>query len=209
MPDQAYRLRIRSADGLTDTLVLTSIRGGTNPYIAAVPSGDGQEVDLLTGAVRTGAYVVEVVDAVIGTDSTGTLRIVTQNLYDGTEEYLLLENGDKILLENGDPIELERNNAEFGRPHLLSRAAFLEMSTDGGSTWTTWQAGYLTNVRQVDAIRYAFTVSNTRRIEQSKRLFTWSDSAERAAFPKRGCIVGGPVIGGFGVGNDLAIDSGG
>ncbi len=113
MPNQAYRLRIRSADDLSNTLVITSIRGGTNPYISGVPSGDGQEVDLLTGAVRTGAYNVEVVDAVIGTDSTGTLRIVTQNLYDGVEEYLLLENGDKILLENGDPIELEANNVPF------------------------------------------------------------------------------------------------
>ncbi len=108
MPNQAYRLRIRSADDLSNTLVITSIRGGTNPYISGVPSGDGQEVDLLTGAVRTGAYNVEVVDAVIGTDSTGTLRIVTQNLYDGVEEYLLLENGDKILLENGDPIDMYR-----------------------------------------------------------------------------------------------------
>lgn len=209
MPTQAYRLRIRSADNTTDTLVITSVRGGTNPYISSVPSGDGQEVDLLSGAVRTGAYVVEVVDAVVGSDTTGTLRIVTQNLYDGIEEYLLLENGDKILLENGDPIELELNNAEFGQPHLLSRKAFLEMSTDGGSNWTVWQSGYLTNVRQVDAIRYAFTISNTRRVEQTKQLFTWSSNAEQTAFPQRGCVVGGPVIGGFGVGGDKTIDSGG
>jgi hypothetical protein len=209
MPTQAYRLRIRSADNTTDTLVVTSVRGGTNPYIVDVPSGDGQEVDLLTGAVRTGAYVVQVIDVVTGSTPDGTLRLVTSQLYDGTEEYLLLENGDKILLESGDPIELELNNAEFGRPHLLSRAAFLEMSTDGGSNWTVWQAGYLSNVRQVDAIRYAFTISNTRRVEQTKQLFTWSDSAERAAFPKRGCIVGGPIIGGFGVGGDRTTDSGG
>lgn len=207
MPNQAYRLRIRSADGLSDTLVITSIRGGTNPYIARVPSGDGQEVDLLTGAVRTGAYVVEVVDAVTGVDTTGTLRIVTAQLYDGVEEYLLLENGDKILLENGEPIELEANNAEFGRPHLLSRKAFLEMSTDGGSNWTVWQSGYLGNVRQIDAITYAFTISNTRRVEQTKQIFTWSAAAERVAFPQRGCVFGGPIIDGFGAGGDRTIDS--
>lgn len=210
MPTQAYRLRIRPANDTgvePDALVITSIRGGTNPYIAAVPNGDGQEVDLLTGAVRTGAYVVEVADVVMGTDSTGTIRLVTSNLYDGTEQFLLLENGDKILLENGDPIELEVNNAEFGRPHLLSRKAFLEMSADGGSTWSVWQAGYLTNVRQVDAIRYAFTISNTRRVEQTKQVFTWTSSQERLKFPQRGCVFGGPIIDGFGVGGDKTIDS--
>ena len=211
MPTQAYRLRIRNAADNADTLTVTSIRGGTNPYIAGIPNGDGQEVDLLTGAVRTGAYVVEVIDVVTGADSTGTLRLVTSQIYDGIDEFLLLENGDKILLENGDPIELEANNAEFGRPHLLSRKAFLEMSSDGGSNWDVWQAGYLTSVRQIDAIRYAFTISNTRRVEQTQRIFAWDKPAERSAFPKRGCLFGGPVIGGFGAseGSNLTPDSGG
>jgi len=209
MPNQAYRLRIRNAVDNANALVITSIAGGTNPYIAAPPSGDGQEVDLLTGAVRTGAYVVEVVDAVTGTDAVGTIRVVTNQLYDGVEEYLLLENGDKILLESGDPIELEGNNAEFGRPHLLSRKAFVEMSSNGGSTWDVWCAGYLTSVRQVDAIRYAFTVSNTRRIEQTKQVFTWQTQAERDAFPQRGCIFGGPIIDGLKGGPTRGIDSGG
>jgi hypothetical protein len=209
MPNQAYRLRIRNAADSANALVLTSVAGGTNPYIAAPPSGDGQEVDLLTGAVRTGAYVVEVVDAVTGTDAVGTIRVVTNQLYDGVEEYLLLESGDKILLESGDPIELEANNAEFGRPHLLSRKAFVEMTTDGGATWVVWCAGYLTSVRQIDAIRYAFTVSNTRRVEQTKQVFTWQTAAERTAFPKRGCVFGGPIIGGLGGGTTRTIDSGG
>ncbi len=209
MPTQAYRLRIRNAADNNNALVITSIRGGTNPYIAAPPNGDGQEVDLLTGAVRTGAYTIEVVDVVTGSDAVGTLRVVTSQLYDGTEEYLLLESGDFLLLENGDPIEMEQNNAEFGRPHLLSRKAFIEMSSDGGSNWTAWCAGYVTNVRQVDAIRYAFTVSNTRRVEQTKQVFTWQTAAERTAFPKRGCVFGGPVIGGLGGGTTRTVDSGG
>lgn len=211
MPTQAYRLRIRNAGDTADTLTVTSIRGGTNPFITGIPNGDGQEVDLLTGAVRTGAYVVEVIDVVTGADSTGTLRLVTSQIYDGIDEFLLLENGDKILLENGDPIELEANNAEFGRPHLLSRKAFLEMSSDNGSNWDVWQAGYLTSVRQIDAIRYAFTISNTRRVEQTQRIFAWDKAAERTAFPKRGCLFGGPVIGGFGAseGSNLTPDSGG
>ena len=160
MPNQAYRLRIRNAADSADALVLTSIAGGTNPYIASPPSGDGQEVDLLTGAVRTGAYVVEVVDVATGTDGTGTIRVLTNQLND--------------------------SSASTARPHLLSRRAFVEMSTNGGSSWTAWCAGYISNIRQIDAIRYAVTVSNTRRIEQTERVFTWQSKAERDAFPKRG-----------------------
>lgn len=182
MPNQAYRLRVRNAGDTADDFIITSIRGGENPYIASVPTGDGQEVDLLTGAVRTGAYVVEVADAVTGSDFTGTLRIITNKLYDGS--------------------------TVSSRPHLLSRKAFIELSTDGGANWpTVWIAGYLTSVRQIDAIRYSFTVSNTRRVEQTKQVFTWSTNDERAKFPQRGCVFGGPIIDGFGVGGDKTIDS--
>jgi len=188
MPAQAYRLRIRNAANTADALTFTSVRGGTNPYIAAPPNGDGQEVDLLTGSVRTGAYVVEVVDVVTGSDATGTLRAITSQLYD--------------------------SSASSGRPHLLSRRAFVEVSTDDGATWpTVWQAGYLTGIEQVDAVRYAFTISDTRRIETSYQAFTWSTLAEQTAFPQRGCLFGGPVINGFGGtplgANQVAIDSGG
>lgn len=155
--------------------MISSIRTDTNPYIASVPSGDGQEVDLLTGAVRTGAYNLEIVDAVTGSDGTGTLRVITAALTSG------------------------------GRQQLLSRRAFLEVSTDGGATWPiVWIAGYLTSVRQTSAISYAITISDSRRIERNHRAFTWGrnpqDSAksEQVLFPNRGCLLGGPIINGFG-----------
>jgi hypothetical protein len=176
VPSLAFRLRVRNAADSADALVVTSVRTGTNPYISGVPQGDGQEVDILTGAVRTGAYVVEVADVVTGSDGTGTLRLVTQ---------LLTDAG--------------------GRQQLLSRRTFVEVSEDGGATFpTAWMAGYLTNLRQVDAITYAFTVSDTRRVEQNHRAFTWGinpqDTAksEQVLFPQRGCLLGGPIINGFG-----------
>jgi len=176
MPSLTYRLRVRDPGDTTDTLVVTSTRAGTNPYIVSVPDGDGQEVDLLTGAVRSGSYVVEVADPVTGSDGTGPLRLVTRLLTDTA-----------------------------GRQHLLSRRAYVETSTDGGATWTgVWMAGYLTNLRQVDAITYAFTVSDSRRVEQNHRAFTWGENqqvpskSERVLFPQRGCLLGGPIIGGFG-----------
>ena len=170
----AFRLTIYQANGTTPDLTLTSLRTGTNPYITGVPSGDGQEVDLLTGAVRSGAYVVEVADVATGTDSTGTIRIITNKLED----------------------------ASF-RQQLLSRRAKLECSRDNGTTWEVWTFGYLTSLRQTDAITYAFTVSDSRRLESTHTAFTWwSDTNkttdERREFPNRGCILGGPMIQNFG-----------
>jgi hypothetical protein len=136
-----YRLRIKTPsnqfvpDPITDALVITSTPSGTNPYIAAPPSGDGQELDPITGSVRTGSYVVEVVDATTGTDGTGTVRVVTNALED---------------------TQL--------RQQLLSRRAYIETRTDGGA-WTTLTAGYVTNIRLVSPARYAITVGDTRRIE--------------------------------------------
>ena len=143
MPSYAieYRLRIRNAanaflpNGTADALVITSTPSGTNPYIAAPPSGDGQELDPVTGSVRTGSYVVEVVDAVTGTTGTGTVRVVTSALED---------------------TQL--------RQQLLSRRAFVETRTDGGA-WVTLTAGYITNIRLVSPARYVITVGDTRRIE--------------------------------------------
>ena len=41
---------------------VTSIRGGQQAYIESPPTGDGQEVDLLTGRTTDGAYTVRVLD---------------------------------------------------------------------------------------------------------------------------------------------------
>lgn len=57
-----YRLRVRNAADSADLLVVTSVRGGTNPYIAGAPSGDGQSFEPLTGASATGSYKLLVVD---------------------------------------------------------------------------------------------------------------------------------------------------
>jgi hypothetical protein len=217
MPDRYYRLRVRNAADTADAFIFSSVRGGTNPYIIEPPSGDGQEVDLLTGAVRTGAYQVRVADADTGTfDPIGTVRTVTQYLYDAGFGFLAKEDGSGyILLENGDNITVSADYA-YARPDLLSRKAFVEMSTNG-TDWppvggAVWMAGYITNITQDDAITYSFTVSDSRRVEQTQQIFTWSSTVEQTEFPQRGCIWGGPVIGGFGAqvgGTTTAIDTNG
>jgi hypothetical protein len=58
-----YQLVIRNADDTGDLLSVSSLRDGVNPYIASPPSGDGEEVEPLSGKVTVGAYTVEVIDA--------------------------------------------------------------------------------------------------------------------------------------------------
>ena len=106
-----YRLTIRDASTVatpnptTNLLVVTSDGAAGNPYISAAPQGDGVEIDPLTGTTRSGAYVVEVVDANTGTDATGTIRVVTNTLEDGAF-----------------------------RQQMISRRALVEVLRDGAAT---------------------------------------------------------------------------
>jgi hypothetical protein len=45
-----YRIVVRNKADTADLLDITSVRGGTNPYIKEPPVGDGASVDPLTGA---------------------------------------------------------------------------------------------------------------------------------------------------------------
>jgi len=95
---RAYRVRIH--DGTTaaatftnpataggNALVVTSLRGGTNPYLAAAPRGDGQTLDPITGKVEIGAYKVQVIDAA---PAGPTSRVVTSVLADANARWQLL-----------------------------------------------------------------------------------------------------------------------
>jgi hypothetical protein len=166
-----YRLRVRTVstlanpDGVSDAFTVSSVPADALPFIAAAPTGDGQEVDPITGAVRTGAYTLEIVDATTGTDGTGTIRALTSRLED----------------------------ADF-RQQLLSRRAFLEIRTDGGA-WSTLVAGYVLGVRLVGPVRYAVTIGDTRRVEQTQAIF---QGAALGAFQTRGCLTGGPLTADWG-----------
>lgn len=154
-----YRVRVRDAGDTADALVITSVRGGANPYIAEAPSGDGQEVDPLTGAVRTGSYTLQVADAITG----GTSRVFTSQLFDAA-----------------------------GRQKLLSRRSYIEFSTNSGSSWTGMVAGYLQSYRLVDAVTWELQIGDTRRVEQTQQVFDGTSTS----FAARGCIFGGPIVGG-------------
>lgn len=158
-----YRLRIRNAADSADDLIVSSVRGGTNPYLGGPPSGDGQEVDPLTGEVRTGVYTVEVIDAVTGTSGGTSDRVFTAKLFDAE-----------------------------GRQKLLSRRTYVEISETNGSSWSGLIAGYLLNYNLVSGLVWSVQIGDTRRIENTKIVFDGSS----VAFALRGCLFGGPIIGG-------------
>lgn len=99
MPITARFYRCRVHDGATalgtftspataggNALVVTSVRGGVNPYIAEPPSGDGQSIDLVTGASEIGEYHVQVIDETVATAT----RVVTSVLADSNARWQLL-----------------------------------------------------------------------------------------------------------------------
>src|SRR5574337_220161 len=55
---------------------------------------------------------------------------------------------------------------------FLGLKAYLEYSTDRGTTWLVLLAGYINRLRLTDALTYRFTVGETRRADQTIQLFT-------------------------------------
>ncbi|KKW05429.1 MAG: hypothetical protein UY40_C0020G0006 [candidate division CPR1 bacterium GW2011_GWC1_49_13] len=86
-----------------------------------------------------------------------------------------------------------------GRQQLIQRRAYVELSTDGGSSWpTVLVAGYLNGYRLLNALRWVFTVvftvGESRRIEQTRRIFERTTTR----FDKATSLIGGPIHGGWG-----------
>jgi hypothetical protein len=75
-----HQLRIRNATDTADAIVITSIRGGTNPYISKAPTGDGSSVDPLTMESIIGEYAGQIADWPIGSMQ----RVLTSQLEDGS-----------------------------------------------------------------------------------------------------------------------------
>lgn len=80
MPTVTDRVRIRNAANTADLVTLTM------GDLSALLSGDGAELDAVTGEVRSGSYTVRVVDA----DGGSGLRTLTRWLADGDGRWQLL-----------------------------------------------------------------------------------------------------------------------
>jgi hypothetical protein len=80
-----------------------------------------------------------------------------------------------------------------GRNQLLSRRAYIEETEDGGTTWAVLMAGYVNSIRMVTAIRFEFTVGESRRVIQTTKVFQRAEPG----FDRVSPILGG-TLGDFG-----------
>lgn len=81
-----------------------------------------------------------------------------------------------------------------GRYKLISRVAIVSFSLDLGTTWETYLAGFVNRIRKQGALVYEFTIGDAQRVEKAVTLF----KTKTTTFDKMSCLLGGPVIGGFG-----------
>lgn len=169
---RSYRLRIRDAstvahpDGTTDDLVITSIPGGTNPYIAGPPTGDGQELDPLSGQVRTGAYTIQVIDAI----TSGTTRVVTSKLFDSS--------GRQQMLSRRAYFEMSVDGGATWPTVLIAGYVAQYRLTDA----ITYEF-QIADSRRVEEARVVFTGLDTK-----------PDGTPSTNFLQRGCLIGGPIL---------------
>lgn len=166
-----YRLRIRAADDLSDALVLTSVPGGTNPYLVKPFTGDGRSFDPLTGDVTTGSYNVEVIDALTGANT----RVVTAVLADA--------NARQQLLSRKAYGETSANGSSWsplfgGYVNSLRLVSAIKFNFAIGET------------RRVASNRDVFK-STALTVDFTGKPLTFS------VFDKVTCIFGGPIRGGW------------
>jgi hypothetical protein len=138
------RLRIRDASNTADALVVTSIRGGTNPYLSSTPSGDGQGFDPITCRSTAGAYTGRIADW----PTTGTDRIVTSALEDATQRQQLMD-----------------------RRAFVEWSIDGGTTWTGGINGGVLIAGFLTGLRLISAAEYEYTVSDPTRAENNFTAF--------------------------------------
>jgi hypothetical protein len=169
-----YRLRIRSADGLSDALVVSSVRGDALPYLIAAPHGDGSEFDPITGSYRSGSATYRVADAI----TSGTSRVITSQLEDANFRQQLagrIAFGEYRL--NGGAWVVETPGIITGL-RLTSHAVW---DIDVGDTTRA--------TRNLSAFSPLRMTGDTTRLEPFTTYIT--------RWPKRGTIAGGGVRGGF------------
>src|SRR5262245_41814230 len=173
--NQYYRLRIKNASGSADAITITSVRGGTNPYIKDPPHGDGATYNPTSGESMLGAYTLTIADWPLP-GTTPTQRVMTAQL-------------EEQFTSDGLPAF---------RQQLAYRRAVLDMGTDGSTFPNVLIAGLISLIRLVDAMTYEVTIQDPMRAMEQVTLFapdnqtlltTWFGQ-----FPFRGCLAGGPMM---------------
>jgi hypothetical protein len=168
-----YRLRLRDAGNTTDSLVISSVRGDTLPWLASPPTGDGLEFDPLTGQSRAGSFTGRIVDGI----TSGTNRVVTANLEDAGLRQQLMDRRAFV--------EFRQNGGSWS---VLIAGFLTRLSLVTGITYEYT----VSDPTMSDGDYMAFAPKAGTNPDNLENVATYL-----ARWPNRGCIFGGPVTGGF------------
>ncbi|MEP6991545.1 MAG: hypothetical protein ABJA80_11510, partial [bacterium] len=111
----------------------------------------------------------------------------------GSYTYKVIDAGAGPLTPDDGAVSSHMADAD-GLYQLISRIALVSFSEDRGVTWLAYLSGFMNRVRKSSALVYEFTVGDAQRVEKAVTLF----KQKSAHFDKMSCLIGGPVIGGFG-----------
>jgi len=164
-----YRLRIRNASDTADTILVTSVRAGANPYILAPPRGDGATYNPLTGESMFGSYTLLVADWPIG--GTPLQRVVTSQLEDVTLKQQLAYRKCYV--------EMSTTGTTWPMVLLVGYLSLLRL-VDA----MTYEVTIQDPMRALERITAFAPESNILMRE-------WFSTAH---FPYRGCLAGGPIM---------------
>ena len=170
----AYRLRVRDAADTADALVVSTVQGVGQPWLAGPPTGDGTSVDPWTGAVVVGGFRGQVIDAETG----GGARVLTAVIDDAGGRAALI--GNRALWE-------ERVDAGAWTP--MVDGYLTDLSLGGALVWdvAVGEPGRATVRAQ------AFAPRVTGRNTETGDWETEDYPAFFARWPRRGALVGGPI----------------
>jgi hypothetical protein len=163
--DIEYRLRVRNVANSADVVTITSVRGGTNPYLTSTPSGDALTVDPRNAESFLGVYSIRFADPEIGSMQ----RLFTSQLDDANGRPQL---GFRVAI-----IEYRINGGSW---LVLIAGIIVRYRLVSGIEWevTVGDPTHAGLVTQMFAPTSDYLISDF--------LDDW---------PMRGCLLGGPVMG--------------
>lgn len=83
------------------------------------------------------------------------------------------------------------------RQQLMGRRAWVEQTTDAGTSWDMLLPGYVTDLVMDASLTYVFTIGDTRRVERTRSAWRDLDPVNEPYFERVTALIGGPVYGGF------------
>lgn len=111
----------------------------------------------------------------------------------GNYTYRIIDAGAGPLTPSDGAVSSKMADAA-GRYRLIARVALVLFSTDRGMSWENYVTGFVTRIQKSSALVYEFTIGDAQRVDKKVTLF----KEKSAQFDKMSCLLGGPVVGGFG-----------